>query len=252
MRPSARRACRAKPVAINAGHAKRGREQTSSSAFPRAKRCSEHCRSSAPARFAVARVPAIEIVALAFTPKRRRYDAVVAASDKAFLADTSVDRASPLYVVGARTARAAEAHGWRLAAPPAPDSRRLVEMLNRTISRGAPVLYLTGRDRSLTIEAALAARDNAGIGRGLCGRSAAKLASVRDPRARGVRIRAALFASVSRARRRTREGGGCGRAVPPHHAHLLVERRRQSHSLRPALFASESRRGPMRRRCLRH
>lgn len=106
--------------------------------------------------FAVARVPAIEIVALAFTPKRRRYDAVVAASDKAFLADTSVDRASPLYVVGARTARAAEAHGWRLAAPPAPDSRRLVEMLNRTISRGAPVLYLTGRDRKPAIEAALA------------------------------------------------------------------------------------------------
>jgi uroporphyrinogen-III synthase len=106
--------------------------------------------------FAVARLPAIEIVALAFTPKRKRYDAVVAASDKAFLADASVDRASPLYVVGARTARAAEARGWRLAAPPAPDSRRLVELLNCAVPRGAAVLYLAGRDRKPAIEAALA------------------------------------------------------------------------------------------------
>ena len=106
--------------------------------------------------FGVARLPAIEVVPLAFTPERKRYDAVVAASDKAFLADAFVDRASPLYVVGARTARAAEARGWRLAAPPAPDSRRLVEILKGAIPRGAAVLYLAGRDRKPTIEAALA------------------------------------------------------------------------------------------------
>ncbi len=106
--------------------------------------------------FAVARLPAIEIVALAYTPERKRYDAVVAASDKAFVADVPVDRASPLYVVGARTARAAEARGWRLAAPSAPDSRRLAEILKGAMPRAAAVLYLAGRDRKPAIEAALA------------------------------------------------------------------------------------------------
>jgi uroporphyrinogen-III synthase len=106
--------------------------------------------------FAVARLPAIEIIPLAFTAKRKRYDAVVAASDKAFLEDVSVDRASPLYVVGARTARAAAALGWRLAAPPAPDSQRLAETLKGAMPRGATVLYLAGRDRKPAIEVAFA------------------------------------------------------------------------------------------------
>ncbi len=106
--------------------------------------------------FAVARLPAIEIVPLAFAPERKRYDAVVAASDKAFLADVSVDRSSPLYVVGARTARAAKARGWRLAAPPAPNSRRLAEVLKSAMPCGAAVLYLAGRDRKPTIEGAFA------------------------------------------------------------------------------------------------
>ena len=67
-----------------------------------------------------------------------------------------IDRAAPLFVVGARTARAAEAEGWRLAAPPAPDAARLVETLKDAVPSGAAVLYLAGRDRKPAIEAALA------------------------------------------------------------------------------------------------
>lgn len=81
---------------------------------------------------------------------------MVATSDKAFVADVSVDRASPLYVVGARTARAAEARGWRLAAPSATNSRRLAEILKSAMPRDAAVLYLAGRDRKPAIEAAFA------------------------------------------------------------------------------------------------
>ena len=97
----------------------------------------------------------MEIVPLAFAPGRARYDAVVATSAKAIPADASVDRGAPLYVVGARTADAAERRGWRLAAPPAPDSDRLAETLKRRIPEGAAVLYLAGRDRKPTLERAL-------------------------------------------------------------------------------------------------
>ncbi len=105
--------------------------------------------------FAVASLPAIECVPLAFALRRARYDAVIATSGKAFASDALADRASPLFVAGARTARAAEARGWRLAAEPAPDSARLVEILKETIPPGAAVLYLAGRDRKPTLEAAL-------------------------------------------------------------------------------------------------
>src|ERR1700690_2957050 len=71
---------------------------------------------------AVANLPVIEIAPLPFAPAKTRYDAVIATSAKAFLSNAPVERASPLFVVGARTARAAESHGWRLAAPPAPDA----------------------------------------------------------------------------------------------------------------------------------
>jgi uroporphyrinogen-III synthase len=105
--------------------------------------------------FSVACLPVMEVAPLAFAPHRRRYDAVIATSGKAFLEDAPVDRASPLYVVGARTGRAAESRGWRLAAPPAPDSARLIETLKRTIPPAAAVLYLAGRDRKPALEAAL-------------------------------------------------------------------------------------------------
>jgi uroporphyrinogen-III synthase len=105
--------------------------------------------------FAVACLPVIEIAPLSFTPKRTRYDAVVATSANAFLGEPPVVASSPLYVVGARTARAAEARGWRMAAPPAADAERLVETLKRRIAPGANLLYLAGRDRKPSLEAAL-------------------------------------------------------------------------------------------------
>ncbi len=105
--------------------------------------------------FSVACLPAIEITAQAVRPRRLRYDAVVATSGKAFLGDGPSDTSSPLYVVGARTGRAAKARGWRLASPPAPDAAKLTETLNGALRPGASVLYLAGRDRKGTIEAAL-------------------------------------------------------------------------------------------------
>ena len=105
--------------------------------------------------FSVACLPAIEIKVQAARPARSRYDAVVATSGKAFLGDWPSDRSPPLYVVGARTGRAAEARGWRLASPPAPDAARLTETLRGALRPGASVLYLAGRDRKRTIEAAL-------------------------------------------------------------------------------------------------
>ena len=65
--------------------------------------------------FSVACLPAIEIKAQAARPMRSRYDAVVATSGKAFMGDWPGDRSPPLYVVGARTGRAAKSRGWRLA-----------------------------------------------------------------------------------------------------------------------------------------
>ena len=105
--------------------------------------------------FSVACLPAIEIKAQAVLPRRSRYDAVVATSAKAFLGDSPRDTSSPLYVVGARTGRAAKARGWRLASPPATDAAKLTQTLNGALRPGASVLYLAGRDRKGTIEAAL-------------------------------------------------------------------------------------------------
>jgi len=105
--------------------------------------------------FAVACLPVIDVAPLAFAPKRTRYDAVIATSARAFAVEAPIDRSAPLYVVGAQTARAAEAAGWRLASPPAPDAARLVEALTDAIPPGAAVLYLAGRDRKPALESAL-------------------------------------------------------------------------------------------------
>jgi uroporphyrinogen-III synthase len=107
-------------------------------------------------QYSVACLPVIEIAPIPFAPSKTRYDAVVATSAKAFLADAPVDRASPLYVVGAQTARAAEARGWRLAAPPAPEAPQLIEALQSRLAPGASVLYLAGRDRKEALETTLA------------------------------------------------------------------------------------------------
>jgi uroporphyrinogen-III synthase len=105
--------------------------------------------------FAVVRLPVIEIRTRSVQPHRARYDAAVATSDKAFHADGPSDTSSPLYVVGTRTGRAAEARGWRLASPPARDVDELVRTLTGLLKAGASVLYLAGRDRKEAIEAAL-------------------------------------------------------------------------------------------------
>ncbi len=105
--------------------------------------------------FSVACLPVIEITDRPVRPRRTHYDAVIATSDKAFLSDTPLAKASPLYVVGARTARAAEARGWRLALAPAPDAEQLIKALAAALKPGANVLYLAGRDRKEAIEAAL-------------------------------------------------------------------------------------------------
>lgn len=102
----------------------------------------------------VASMPVIEIRTRPVRPRRPRYGAVVATSDKAFHDDGPPDTSSPLYVVGARTGRAAQARGWRLASQPAPDARELVRTLKGRLKPGASVLYLAGRDRKQAIEAA--------------------------------------------------------------------------------------------------
>ena len=105
--------------------------------------------------FSVVCLPVIEIKARAVRPRQARYDAIVATSDKAFLCEALCVRPSPLYVVGARTGREAEAHGWRLASPPAPAAAELIDTLRRSLRPGASVLYLAGRDRKGAVETAL-------------------------------------------------------------------------------------------------
>ena len=107
--------------------------------------------------FAVACAPVVETAPLTVAPMKARYDAVVASSAKAFLSDAPSVKDSPLYVVGARTARAAEARGWRLAAPPAPDSARLIELLKSRLRPDTTILYLAARDRKKAFETELSA-----------------------------------------------------------------------------------------------
>ena len=108
--------------------------------------------------YSVACLPVIEIRTRPVRRQRSHYDAVIATSDKAFHADGASDTSSPLYVVGARTGRAAEARGWRLASAPAREADELVRTLAGVLKAGASVLYLAGRDRKEVIEAALAER----------------------------------------------------------------------------------------------
>ena len=108
--------------------------------------------------FSVARLPVIEIRPLAVELRRLRYDAVIASSDKAFLSAPRLDKRSALYAVGARTGRAAEGRGWRLASPPAREVGELIATLTVVLKPGTSVLYLAGRDRKEAIEAALAER----------------------------------------------------------------------------------------------
>jgi uroporphyrinogen-III synthase len=106
--------------------------------------------------FSVACLPVIEIRSALVQPRRSHYDAIIATSDKAFLDDAPFDKSSPLYVVGSRTGRAAEARGWRLASAPAPEVGQLIRTLAGALNSQASVLYLAGRDRKEVLEAAFA------------------------------------------------------------------------------------------------
>jgi uroporphyrinogen-III synthase len=105
--------------------------------------------------FSVACLPVIEIAIKPVRPQQSHYDAVVATSDKALHGDGPCDMSWPLYAVGARTGRAAEARGWRLAAQPALDAENLIKTLASALKPEASLLYLAGRDRKGVIEAAL-------------------------------------------------------------------------------------------------
>ena len=106
--------------------------------------------------FSVVCLPVIEIRSALVQPQRSHYDAIIATSDKAFLDDAPFDKSSPLYVVGSRTGRAAEARGWRLASAPAPEVDQLIKTLAGALKPQASVLYLAGRDRKEAVESALA------------------------------------------------------------------------------------------------
>jgi len=111
--------------------------------------------------FEAAIAPAIEIRALLAAPPKGRFDALVATSPRAIRALRDADRARlakvPLHVVGARAARAAGKAGLALAGEPAVDVGALAERLVRTLPPQARLLYLVGRDRKPSLEAALAA-----------------------------------------------------------------------------------------------
>ncbi len=105
--------------------------------------------------------PAIAIRVLPTAAPEGRFDALVATSPRAIRALRDADRATlsaiPLHVAGARAARAGRELGLALAGVPAADAAALAARLAQTLPPGRRVLYLAGRDRKPTLEAALAA-----------------------------------------------------------------------------------------------
>jgi len=111
--------------------------------------------------FAAAIAPAIEIRAVAAALPAGRFDALIATSPRAIFALDPGERArfeaTPLHVAGERTAQAARDAGLMLAGAPAADSATLVGRVAAVLTPSARVLYLAGRDRKPTLEAAFAA-----------------------------------------------------------------------------------------------
>src|SRR5574337_4371 len=108
--------------------------------------------------FSAAILPAVEFVAPPLDMPEEKFDAVVATSARAFVREAEALAAAPLYVVGARTARAAKSFGFTLAAPPAPEAAKLIEMMTARLNPGARLIYLAGHDRKIALEAALKPR----------------------------------------------------------------------------------------------
>ena len=155
----------------NAGHENAG-ASGQSCAFPSSRRRGAERRAAARSSGSGSpRCPSSRSRPRPWRRAHKRYDAVVASSARAFVGGATHEAASPLYVVGARTARAAEARGWRLAAPPAPDAARLVETLRRRVAAGRQ-RSLSRRPRPQADARSRAGRIlRAGGRRGLCGRS---------------------------------------------------------------------------------
>lgn len=86
-----------------------------------------------------------------------RFDAVAATSHHAFPPPEGLDRGLPVFAVGARTAAAARAAGFRDVRVGRGDGAGLADLLRLTLPRPARLLYLAGRDRKPLLEAAVAA-----------------------------------------------------------------------------------------------
>jgi uroporphyrinogen-III synthase len=102
--------------------------------------------------------PVLEVAATGAAIPPGVYDAVLVSSAKGVecaTADADRYKSLPLHVVGAKTARAAEAQGWR------PDivagnAEAILPLLLARYAKPAHFLYLAGRDRQTALEAGLA------------------------------------------------------------------------------------------------
>jgi uroporphyrinogen-III synthase len=105
--------------------------------------------------------PVTAIVATGAEAPPGPFDLAVATSAKAFdLLDEAFREAIggiPLFVVGARTARAAAAKGLAIEEPAAPDVAALRARLGTRLRAPSRAIYLAGRDRKSELETALAA-----------------------------------------------------------------------------------------------
>jgi uroporphyrinogen-III synthase len=103
--------------------------------------------------------PVLEIVATGAALPQGDYDAVLATSAKGLehAGEAGALRALPLHAVGARTARAAEAIGWRPCLV-AGNARALLPLLRARYEAPARFLYLAGRDRRAELEDGLRAQ----------------------------------------------------------------------------------------------
>lgn len=100
--------------------------------------------------------PVLEIMAAGALIPPGDYDAVIASSAKAIECGGGAEpyKALPFHVVGARTAKAVEARGWRPEIM-AGNAEAILPLLLARYSGAAHFLYLAGRDRQAALEAGL-------------------------------------------------------------------------------------------------
>lgn len=111
------------------------------------------------AGFAPVVSPVLQIVATGAKIPAGDYDAVLASSAKgvALAQDADAFKASPFHAVGAKTAEAARASGWRPDIVAGAAESILPLLLARYAAAPARFLYLAGRDRQPALEAGLRA-----------------------------------------------------------------------------------------------